>query len=487
MPNPIAYLVLFSWPIVSLVMFMQMPLQRAFVWTIIGGYLILPPATAIDLPLLPSFDKLVVANLSAYVFTVFIGKQKVPLLPRSWLARILLLCFVFMTVPTVMTNADAIIIDAPFLDSGPFGGSKRIIPGLVPREVISFSGALVLIHVLPFLTARVVLANEAGRRELLRAMMIGGLLYTLPAVFEIRFSPQLNIWIYGFFQHDFIQMIRGSTFRPIVFLPHALWLAFFFVTSALATASLAKVQAPAQRGKYILALVWIILVIIAGKSLGSTGYVLVLVPVVFLFSEAGRIRIALLFMALALIYPVLRNAGLIPLDDIVGFFNQFSADRAQSLGYRFENEEILLQHANERRLFGWGGWGRYLTYSPWDGTQDAIADGRWIFIFGTYGIFGFFAEFGLLATPILLIWLRHKRLPEGESLTHSGTLALMLGITMFDLLVNAAIVPYIWLIAGALIAAAEKPVKVTRRAAREVKTSVLEITPVQEPERRTII
>ena len=58
---------------------------------------------------------------------------------------------------------------------------------------------------------------------------------------------------------------------------------------------------------------------------------------------------------------------------------------------------------------------------------------------------------------------------------------------MFDLLVNAAIVPYIWLIAGALIAAAEKPVKVTRRAAREVKTSVLEITPVQEPERRTII
>ena len=185
MPNPIAYLVLFSWPIVSLVMFMQMPLQRAFVWTIIGGYLILPPATAIDLPLLPSFDKLVVANLSAYVFTVFIGKQKVPLLPRSWLARILLLCFVFMTVPTVMTNADAIIIDAPFLDSGPFGGSKRIIPGLVPREVISFSGALVLIHVLPFLTARVVLANEAGRRELLRAMMIGGLLYTLPAVFEI--------------------------------------------------------------------------------------------------------------------------------------------------------------------------------------------------------------------------------------------------------------------------------------------------------------
>ncbi|MCB1328959.1 MAG: hypothetical protein KDK28_05695, partial [Maritimibacter sp.] len=112
---------------------------------------------------------------------ILIGKQRIPLLPRSWLARIMLLCFVFMTVPTVLTNPDAIIIDAPFMESGPFGGSKRIIPGLVPREIISFSGALILIHVLPFLTARVVLANEAGRRELFRALMIGGLLYTIPA------------------------------------------------------------------------------------------------------------------------------------------------------------------------------------------------------------------------------------------------------------------------------------------------------------------
>ena len=486
MPNPIAYAVLFSWPLVALVLYKRMPLERAFVWTIIGGYLILPPSTEVDLPLLPPFDKFVVANLSAYLLTILVGKKRVPLLPRSWLVKLLLLAFIFMTVPTILTNPDPIIIDAPFMDSGPFGASQRVIPGLVPREVISFSGALILIHVLPFLTARVVLAGETGRRELLRALMIGGLVYTLPALFEIRFSPQLNIWIYGFFQHDFIQMIRGSTFRPIVFLPHALWLAFFFVSAALATASLARVQPQGQRGKYVLALIWLILVIIAGKSFGSTGYALVLVPVVFLFSEAGRMRIALIFVAIALVYPALRNAGLVPLDDIVGFFNQISPDRAQSLGFRFENEEILLQHANERRLFGWGGWGRYLTYSPWDGTQDAVADGRWIFIFGTYGIFGFIAEFGLLASPILLIWLRHKRLPDTETLTHSGTLALMLGITMFDLLVNSAIVPFNWLVAGSLLAAAEKPARVTSRAAKP-REAAIAITPATEPERRTII
>ena len=44
---------------------------------------------------------------------------------------------------------------------------------------------------------------------------------------EVRLSPQINTWIYGFFQHDFIQMMRYGGFRPIVFLPHGLWVAFF--------------------------------------------------------------------------------------------------------------------------------------------------------------------------------------------------------------------------------------------------------------------
>ena len=486
MANPIAYLVLFSWPLVAWWFYARMPVERAFVWTIIGGYLILPPATSVDLPLLPPIDKLVMANICATVFTVAYAKVKVPLLPRSWFARILLLAFIFMPIPTILTNGDTIIIDAPFMEVGPMEQPIQVIPGLVPREVISFSGALILIHVLPFLTARAVLASETGRRELLRGLMIGGLLYTIPAVFEIRFSPQLNIWIYGFFQHDFIQMIRGSTYRPIVFLPHALWLAFFFVNAALATASLSRVEDKAKRIKYTYALIWLFLVILASKSMASAAYALALVPLVFLLSEAGRMRVAMLMVALALAYPSLRNAGMLPLDDIIAFMSRISEDRAQSLGFRFENEEILLQHANERRIFGWGGWGRYLVYSEWDGIQDAVADGRWIFIFGTYGIFGFIAEFGLLASPVILIWLRHKRRIEGDSQAHTGTLALMLGITMIDLLLNAAIVPFIWLIAGALLGTAEKGVPV-RRHARGEHNTMLDIKPVEEREQRTII
>ncbi|MEZ5723390.1 MAG: hypothetical protein R3D59_18885 [Paracoccaceae bacterium] len=330
------------------------------------------------------------------------------------------------------------------------------------------------------------LASETGRRELMRGLMIGGLLYTIPAVIEIRFSPMFNIWIYGFFQHDFIQMIRGSTFRPIVFLPHALWLAFFFVNAALATASLIRVREKGTRGKYVAALLWLMLVILASKSMASAVYMLLLVPAVFLFSEAGRMRIGLILVVVALLYPSLRNAGVIPLDDIVGAIARFSEDRAQSLGFRFENEEILLEHANERRLFGWGGWGRYLVFDEWDGRQAAVADGRWIFIFATYGLLGFISEFGLLAAPVFLIWWRRKHPPEGDDFTHAGTLALMLGVTMFDLLVNAAIVPYVWMIAGALVGTAEKRAVVRERQG-EVHKTVLDIKPVKDEEQRTLI
>ncbi|PIE07342.1 MAG: hypothetical protein CSA74_08145 [Rhodobacterales bacterium] len=483
-------MMLLAWPFVAWVMYLRMPVERAFVWTILGGYLLLPPVTSIDPPLLPEFDKLAITNLSAFFLTITVGRTKVRLLPRSLLATLLLLVFVLVTIPTTLTNPDAIVIDAPQMDTGLMGGSTLVIPGLAPWDAFAASTALVMIHVLPLLIARTLLAREAGRRELLRGLMIAGLLYTLPAIFEIRFSPKLNIWVYGFFQHDFIQMIRGSTFRPIVFLPHALWLAFFFVTSALATASLTRAQPLAGRGKYMLALIWLILVIAASKNMASTGYVLALTPLVFLLSEKGRMRIAMIFVAFALVYPVMRNAGAVPVDDIVGFIARFSEERAQSLDFRFENEEVLLAKATERPLFGWGGWGRNLVFNEWDASQDVIADGRWIYLFGTYGIVGFIGEFGLIATPVVLMWLRRNRHTEADTLTHTGTLALIMGITLFDLLLNAAIVPYVWVIAGALLGAAENraraPATRPGRAAAAARARPA-AAPVPPPEGRTVI
>ncbi|MBL0871526.1 MAG: hypothetical protein IBJ18_13215, partial [Phycisphaerales bacterium] len=56
MPNLFAYLVLFSWPLVAVVLFRLMSVQRALVWTLIAGHLLLPSATGIKFPMLPVID-----------------------------------------------------------------------------------------------------------------------------------------------------------------------------------------------------------------------------------------------------------------------------------------------------------------------------------------------------------------------------------------------------------------------------------------------
>lgn len=457
MPNTLAYVVLFSWPIVAWIMYARMPVERAFVWTIIGGYLILPPNTGLDLPVLPEIDKWVITNVSAYVLTVTVGRRRVPLLPRSKLAAVLFLVYILVPIAAVLTNPEPVVVRAIYGGSVYAPGGTRVLPGLGFGDLPAFISTQLLTHALAFLVAQEVLRTAAARREVLLGLAFGGLVYTLPALVEIRLSPQINIWVYGFFQHNFAQMIRGGGFRPIVFLPHALWLAFFLVASAVASASLARTEAQSKRWKYALAAVYIFGVIVLSKSLASLGYALLLVPVVFFFSEKMRVALAMVFVSVALVYPALRNADIIPLDDIVALAASYSEERAHSIGFRFDNEEVLLDRAREKPVFGWGGWGRRLLYRDWDAKVDAIADGRWIIVLGTYGIVGFIAEFALLATPVVLLWRRMRRPAEGVDMTGAGTLALLLGITMFDMLLNAPLVPYVWMIAGAVLAAALQP------------------------------
>ena len=66
------------------------------------------------------------------------------------------------------------------------------------------------------------------------ALVLGGLIYVPFALLEVRISPQLHIWLYGFFPHDFKQMMRDGSFRPTVFMEHALTLAQFMAAATLA-------------------------------------------------------------------------------------------------------------------------------------------------------------------------------------------------------------------------------------------------------------
>jgi hypothetical protein len=447
-PNGIAYLMLAIWPLVSVALFRRLPFERALIWTLLGGYLVLPPIAEFNLPLVPDMDKVSIPSISALVICVYLLGKHISFWPRSWIARGLVMGYVFGAIPTVLTNSDPIIFEV-LANTDPIEFTTGWLPGLSLRDLFSVLINQIII-LLPFFLARQFLASETGMRELMLALLVGGVAYTIPALIEIRLSPQINVWIYGFFQHSFEQMMRDGGFRPIIFLQHALWVAFFFMTAVMAAAALARTSKLEDRTRYLLMMIYLAGVLFLCKSLASLAYCIALTPLVLFASPRMQIRIAIVFASIAIIYPVLRNAGVIPLDAILQQAGQVSADRAQSLGFRFENEEQLLDRAQERWLFGWGGWGRNLIHHMETGQILSIPDGRWIIVFGTFGWVGYVSEMGLLALPLILLGREARRLSKSELAPYVAPMALMLAITMIDMLLNAILTPFTWLLAGSI-------------------------------------
>ena len=58
-----AYIALFAWPLVVIVLFKRLSLQSALIWSILGGYLLLPEIIKINLEVIKiNLKKLVKVN-----------------------------------------------------------------------------------------------------------------------------------------------------------------------------------------------------------------------------------------------------------------------------------------------------------------------------------------------------------------------------------------------------------------------------------------
>lgn len=441
MPNAVAYLMLFVWPVVAIILFRVLPLQKAAVWTMLGGYLLLPAATSVKLPMLPAIDKGMVPSVTALILCMIYG-PKADLAPRMTgrFGRLavfsLVLLMVGVPVITVILNPEPVIF-------GPM-----YIAGLRLYDAFSMISVLI-VALIPFWIGMRYLNDHAGHRLLLQAFVFGALAYSIPALVEVRLSPQLHTWIYGFFQHDFTQHIRAGGFRPVVFLNHGLMVGIFLCMAVVAALALWRDEL--REGKatsaWIYAAIWLLIVLVVSKNLGALAIAALLAVVVVFTGRRLQTTFAIVIAAVILLYPVLRGAGHIPVEAVYDMALSIDAERAESLRFRLINEDLLLARANEKPAFGWGSWGRNLIYSEENGRVSTIADGAWIIIIGTYGWLGYIAHFGLLTLPILLYTL--KRSQFGPSLVTPGLL-LMLCATLIDLIPNAGLVAYVWLLAGGL-------------------------------------
>jgi len=425
--------------------------------------MLLPYGAIIKFKMVPAFDKSSICSIAAFFGCMIISGRNLRYWNGFGLAELLISTMIISPFITAQLNSDQIIIGSTILPAlNSYDGGSAVI-----EEIIKL---------IPFFIGRQFLSGRSDTEEILRVLVVAGLIYSFPAMFEVRFSPQLHIWIYGYFPWDnaFDQQMRADGFRPVVFMGHGLLVSFFFCTTAVAAAAFWRTNTRAIRklglpSGWIAAYLCVILALC--KSLGSTIYAAIVVPLVYLTKPKMQIRFAVFLTSAALLYPVLRASDLVPTNTILELASSVSSERGESLETRLLNEEALLRRASERLWFGWGGFGRSRIYDE-AGRNLSITDGIWIITLGVFGIVGFVAQFGLLALPIYTSARAIRYANSGKDQIFLCALTLILAINILDLIPNSSIRPWTWLIAGALLGHAEA----LRRGARLSKSLPMKST-----------
>lgn len=423
-------LALTTWPLISLVLFAVMGPARGLIWSVSVGYLFLPEFT-LNLPGLPGYGKREAIAIGALMGAAATAKRSpapVSALPVRVMFRCLLTLLVLSPLITVMLNSRPIIIGPTVLTGLGLWDYQNI---LLP----------ILAGIVPWLLARRFLHTPEYHRDLLAALVMLGLVYSLAVLFELRMSPQLNNMVYGFFPHSWIQHLRGGGFRPLVFLRHGLWLGFFLLMVVLAAAAMVRSKKE-NRAFYFVAAVWMMLVLMVSRNLGAAVLGLLFVACVFL-SPKAQIRIAVIVAVLFTINPLVRSSYEQPL---LALAEQASIHRANSLRTRFDNETLIYDHAMEKPVFGWGHRSRWRVHDE-RGEDITLSDGVWIIVMSQRGWVGFIAFFGLLILPVLLL----RRVAKSRPVTPgTSALALMIGANLIYMIPNSTLSPIGWMVAGAL-------------------------------------
>jgi hypothetical protein len=292
-------------------------------------------------------------------------------------------------------------------------------------------------YILPFLLGFAMFNSPKDLRVLFRVLVGAALVYSLFQLIELRLSPQLHRWVYGFFQSDFGQTKRDGGFRPTVFMRHGLAVAMFTMAGVFAAAGLYKTQIRVSRiaPSWVLGYLWLILLL--SKSVAAFLYSMIAVPLILFASPKTQFRVAAVLAVIVLLYPDARGTGLVPVEDIRDWVAaQYGDDKVASIMTRFVNEENLLEHASARSLFGWGTYGRASIYDPINGKQLAIRDGDWIITWGEFGRVGFLGKYLLLLLPIFLSARQLKRVRRKSDRRLLAALALIIAFSVFDFLPN---------------------------------------------------
>jgi O-antigen ligase len=436
--------VLLLWIPMAIALFLVMRAERAALITIFGGLLFLPELVSFKLPLLPPIDKQTIPYFAALIGFTIRTPGRVWRLPRERWITVITLIIIVGGIGITLTNGDALS----------YGVWRKIeIPGLTIKDGMYVSLSNVFRIAVPFFLGTVVVREVSDLEDLFRFLAKAGLVYSFFALLEIRLSPQLHYWIYGFQQHEFVQSMRFGGYRPTVFMAHGLAVALFLVVSVMCGMLLTRLGQRRIWGlKAKTATLILAVVLVLCKSTGAIVYVALSAPLLLWGSVKLQQRIATILAVVVLLYPSMRESDVFPTSTVLSLSEMAGGEREASVAYRFKNEEMLLKKARQRPWFGWGQYDRNEVFDEY-GKRATVTDGEWIIALGIAGFTGFLSSFGLLLIPVFLTGRRLRLASDDTERRLVAATSLIVAVTALDLLPNSLFSNYPYFLSGALLSA----------------------------------
>ena len=186
------------------------------------------------------------------------------------------------------------------------------------------------------------------------------------------------------------------------------------------------------------------------RSLNAWLLLVIGAAILFLVAGTRSKRPMVLVLALIPLYLGLRATGAWSGQPAVTLVARtVNAERAQSLNFRLENEQVLVHNARRHLLFGWG---RQAAGFYREGGAWTIPDSLWIITFVRSGAIGLVALFTLLLLPVVRFLAAYPATEwRNAPVAPAAAVAVILCLYAVDNLFNASVNPILMLAAGGLM------------------------------------
>jgi hypothetical protein len=423
--------VLFTFPIVALLIFTATRPARAGAIVLAFGWCFLP-MSGYDLPGLPPYSKTTAASYTLLALLLVFSAGRIARVRWHW-------------------------TDGLFAIWCLSGSMASLANGLGLYDAASSFLHQFLLWGAPYFAGRILIRNRRDLEDVANVIVVFGLIYVPLVLYEARMSPQLHRMVYGFFPHSWVQTMRLGGWRPQVFMAHglqtSLWMGIaLLLASGRAIISPRSAPPPifGLRLTHAQVIAPLVLGVLATRSLG--GWALTLGGLFLLLACRWFRPAPLIGLACATIIVVIGTRATAVWDGspIPQLVRSVAPDRAGSLQFRLDNEDLLAAKAMQQPLFGWGGWGRNRVFDE-NGQDISVTDGLWIITFGTKGFVGLASLYGTL---VAVYFLASRRFSRSQATETGADIMLVLSVAgivaTMDTIPNAFPIPVMIFATGAV-------------------------------------